>query len=688
MEIPVFDLKGLPVQVPPDISKLKDVYLKRYKQTGTPIIIDNGSFNCRVGWAGSESPILTFRNIVSRQKTSKEVQEVLVGSEIPEADLYKLSIRSPFERDILQHFHTQEHVFDYLFWALGINEDRVNHPIVVTETVCSPNYSRQILLEMLFEGYQVPKVNLGVDSLFSFRHNLGANRSGLVVNFGHQATHILPCLDGEFLPGFARRINVGGNHCTQSLLNTLQTRYFYNRNLITWPIAQEIVYSYCYTAVDYFQELENLRLGNQIRIQLPWVMPQQPTDEELKRKQQQRREQGKKLREISAKKNEEKKKMMEQELCELENIASKYRKSNSEFQEGLVARGISNFDELKKKINILKSRLNLEVDDSEKYNLVDIPDEELSAEQQKQKKLQKMQKAQKESREQKKAKENEEKERIEKLKQEDPAAYLEDLRKQRLEIQTRIDERNKIKVELQNRHSRQSQRRLRAIAELGNESSIKDDNFGVKDQDWDIYRDIHKDTQEEDEEDQVLLADLDSEIAQLDPNHLITIGEVWRPPTAEDYQIYLETDRIRPPEIVFQPSIIGLEQAGLVQTIEQVLNLFSPAQAQNLASCIFLTGASVQFPNFKERLEREIMMIRPFGSEFNVVTARDPALDAWRGASDFSLTEEYHNTALTKEEYDENGQDYLKVKQRHLASNSYFTTPNRGEEPTKRQKVR
>ena len=60
-------------------------------------------------------PCLIFRNIVARQKNNQDIQETLVGSEIPESDLYKLSIRSPFEKGILQHFHTQEHTFDYTF---------------------------------------------------------------------------------------------------------------------------------------------------------------------------------------------------------------------------------------------------------------------------------------------------------------------------------------------------------------------------------------------------------------------------------------------------------------------------------------------------------------------------------------------------------------------------------------------
>jgi actin-related protein 5 len=685
MEIPVFDIKGLPLQLHPDVSRLRSAS-SSFRNSNSPIVIDNGSFNCRAGWAGQPDPPLVFRNIVARQKSSQDSQEVLVGSEIPESDIYKLSIRSPFEKGILQHFHTQEHVFDYIFWVLGI-QDSVNSPLLITETPCCPNYSRDLLLELAFEAYGVPLVNLGVDAVFALQQNRGLGRTAMVVSFGHQATHVLPCVDGEYLPQYSRRINVGGMQCTQALLRFLQTRYFYAKNLILWPLAQEIVYSHCYTAVNYVQELESLKNGKLRKIQLPWVMQQQPSEEEIRKKQLQRKEQGRKLKEIAQKKSEEKRKLAVHELEELESFITSVKKNSSEFHEGLAARGIESYEELKRKINGLRGRLNLEVDESEKYNLLNVPDEELTADLVKQKRMQKIQKAAREAREQRRAKAQEEQERVEKLKVDDPDAYLQDLHKQRREVIQRVEERKKLRNELANRNSRPSQRRLRAIAELGTENAA-DETFGMKDQDWNIYREIHNDNQEEEEEDQNLLMDLDTKISSVDTNHLVNIGEVWRPPTAEDYQILLEVDRIRTPEIVFQPSIIGMEQSGLGQTMEVIFRLFPEQTANELAKSIFITGGSALFRNFRERIEAEVVTMRPFGSQFNVEIAKDVENDAWRGASKFALTEEFRSTGVGIEEYREYGSSALLRKSRHFASNVYHSTPEKGDVPTKRTRVR
>lgn len=40
---------------------------------------------------------------------------------------------------------------------------------------------------------------------------------------------------------------------------------------------------------------------------------------------------------------------------------------------------------------------------------------------------------------------------------------------------------------------------------------------------------------------------------------------------AEYHQLFLGTERIRAPEIVFQPSLIGEDQAGIAETMQYVL---------------------------------------------------------------------------------------------------------------------
>lgn len=41
---------------------------------------------------------------------------------------------------------------------------------------------------------------------------------------------------------------------------------------------------------------------------------------------------------------------------------------------------------------------------------------------------------------------------------------------------------------------------------------------------------------------------------------------------AEYHQMYLGTERIRVPEVIFQPSLIGEDQAGLAETMQHMLD--------------------------------------------------------------------------------------------------------------------
>lgn len=62
------------------------------------------------------------------------------------------------------------------------------------------------MLELLFEGYNVPSVNYGVDSLFSFHQNSPTTTGdGLIISSSTASTHIIPVLDGKGIMSSAKR---------------------------------------------------------------------------------------------------------------------------------------------------------------------------------------------------------------------------------------------------------------------------------------------------------------------------------------------------------------------------------------------------------------------------------------------------------------------------------------------------
>ena len=58
-------------------------------------------------------------------------------------------------------------------------------------------------------------------------------------------------------------------------------------------------------------------------------------------------------------------------------------------------------------------------------------------------------------------------------------------------------------------------------------------------------------------------------------------------------------------------SMMGLEEAGLAETIRFVLSLYSAEKQQRLAENLFVTGGVANVPGLRQRLEHELQQMRP-----------------------------------------------------------------------------
>ena len=124
---------------------------------------------------------------------------------------------------------------------------------------------------------------------------------------------------------------------------------------------------------------------------------------------------------------------------------------------------------------------------------------------------------------------------------------------------------------------------------------------------------------------------------------------------AEEQVLKLANERIAVPELLFSPSDIGIEQAGVAECVVQAAEACLPEMRDALYSNIVLTGGCVLFPNFAERLRRELRMLIPSETELEISTASDPINAAWRGGSIFAASDAYESQVVTRAEYQEYG---------------------------------
>ncbi|XP_061536995.1 actin-related protein 5 [Phycodurus eques] len=143
---------------------------------------------------------------------------------------------------------------------------------------------------------------------------------------------------------------------------------------------------------------------------------------------------------------------------------------------------------------------------------------------------------------------------------------------------------------------------------------------------------------------------------------------------AEYHQLFVGTERLRCPEILFRPSLTGEEQMGMMETLQYVLARYTPEQQEALVGNVFLTGGNMQYPGMKERIERELLAIRPFQSHFKVSVATQPSLGAWLGARNWALEHPPGGAGggaagwISRQDYEEKGGEYLSE---HCASNVF-----------------
>ena len=732
------------------------------------IIIDNGSYECRAGWSICKEPNIRCRNILAKPKLNDgNFSPFIVGNSIFEYEQGKINKKSPFEKNVIAHFSTQEHIFDHIFSNLNINDNSINHPVLITEPVCNLSFSRKCLTELMFELYGVPSLTYGIDMMFSYYYNNYEkikNKNGLgnclIISSSNQVTHILPIIEDKIDIKNTKRISIGSENAKDLLMKSLQLKYSDIKQKLTNEVIQEIYHKYTMAAIDYEQELKliellhkdeqekyhkldlvnvygtldmyqkvidsykeekkNNSINNFNKKSFSYLKPytnlvnyiddlesnkekniinylyffKKPfmgvlpfiSQEELKAKQEAKNEQIRRLREIMKKKREENYKNMRIELEQLEKMISLKEQDKFKFEEMLTNTGYESAEEIMQRINKLNAKLNNDIqhldntqpeDIESRWNLLSMPDEDLTEEQIKMKRIQKMQKNAYYSRLEKKEQARKEKEKIEKLKNENKDKYLVSLYRTKKEILERLAKYDELKRDMVNRHSKTNMKRMQTLAELGKGademekgSNWEDDDFGKNDEDWEIYREVNKNNiNEEEEEDYNRLHDIENQISEIDKNYFGNVQQYQYNFYKENDYFILGVDQFRCAELLFKPYIIGVEQAGIIEIISQIIKNMKLETKINLAKNIFITGGNTYYPFLKERVYHDIRSYLPVDIDINVMKAENPVLDAWKGARLF-FNDTYNSNGIknnlrndiyiTKKEYEEFGVEYFK----------------------------
>lgn len=576
--------------------------------------------------------------------------------------------------------------------------------------------------ELVFECYGAPSLAYGIDSLFSFKHNQGS--TGLVVSSSYTSTHVIPVVNSKALLSQATRLNWGSYQSSEYLLKLIKLKYPTFNGKLNASQAEHMLRDFGYVSTDYDHELAHYLdwtglEDRDIVVQYPYTeeVVVQKSEEELARIAERKKESGRRLQEQAAKMRLEKLIQKEQQLDNYKKLQARLQDANKKDtkrlldeydlkDEAALERIIRDLDKAVRKART--KDVGGGDDDEEQappvFDLVDIPDDELEESDIKAKKLQKLAKANYEARQRAKAEKEAEKARIaeekrldDERRENDRDGWLADRREALATTLQKMKEKERLKADMGNRKSLASQIRMKSIANLASDTPAKkrrrggdDDDFGANDDDWGVYRDIADQSDEEEEDLMGRLTELEGELLRFDDDFVyedtFAAKSDWsksllhafergpRPfdaaSAAEANQIHLNVERIRVPEVVFQPAIAGLDQAGLVQIAGDIVNqrMSGHAARAQMLQDVFCTGGNTMFTGFSQRLEDGLRALIDAGAPLRVRAAADPLADAWRGAAEWVGTEAWKAARVSRAEYEERGADYIKE---HDLGNAY-----------------
>lgn len=608
----------------------------------------------------------------------------------------------------------------------------VQHPVLVTERMATLQSQRTGWYELLFECYNIPKATFGIDSLFSFfGEQSSSDSTGLVISSGNEDTCVIPVVNGRGMLAEAKRINWGGHQSTEYLSGLMSLKYPYFPAKLSFSQFESMYRDYSYVATDFAAELESMLTMEQLEtknvvVEVPFteVNSIQKTEEELRSQAEKRRETGKRLQEQARQRRKEKLQKKEEEYQYYQTIRGQLEdQPKKNVLSTLQNAGFDDEEDFNEYITSLEKTLRRaripvsdENEEDEKtepnYDLLNIPDEELNEIQRREKRKQRLMKANHDARikakeeklEQMKKKE-EAKLKDEKWRKDDLKGWVKSKRARLSDLLRSRKEKLKMKDEIKYRKSQAAQKRMKNIASLAEDKisnnkrtrqqvtidNDPNDTFGADDDDWMIYNDISQNPEAlaaEIEEEYKIIVEIEKELLENDPTFTeedtLDAQYDWRNsvlhlflrgPRVHDgddihvqYQMNLNVERIRVPEVIFQPSIGGLDQAGIAELAETVLlRKFGSSGREmsdickNMVNNVFITGGNTSLPGIRERVVREFTEFLPVGTNLNVKLSANPLLSSWKGMAKFANTTElFDSSAISKKDYEEYGPEYIK----------------------------
>jgi len=119
--------------------------------------------------------------------------------------------------------------------------------------------------------------------------------------------------------------------------------------------------------------------------------------------------------------------------------------------------------------------------------------------------------------------------------------------------------------------------------------------------------------------------------------------------------ITIGAERFRAPEVLFQPSLIGMEQDGVHQLTYSSIMKCDVDIRKDLYGNTVLSGGTTMYDGIADRLTKELTALAPAAIKVKVVAPPERKYSVWIGGSILSSLSTFQQMWITKDEYDDSG---------------------------------
>ncbi|KAH9300606.1 hypothetical protein KI387_012189 [Taxus chinensis] len=144
-----------------------------------------------------------------------------------------------------------------------------------------------------------------------------------------------------------------------------------------------------------------------------------------------------------------------------------------------------------------------------------------------------------------------------------------------------------------------------------------------------------------------------SECSVLDRSYELPDGQV----------ITIGEERFRCPEVLFNPSLIGMEAPGIHESLHKSISKCDIDIRRDLYGNVVLSGGTTMFPGLPDRLAKELVALTaPSAVKIKVVAPPERKYSVWIGGSILASLSTFHQMWINKEEYQEAGSSVVHRK--------------------------